>query len=65
MLLIAMHYCIFMTCHATLPICIDSLCHLCNCNHRLQTVVHKNVLTVLTFIYIIIYCLLIHDRNYH
>jgi hypothetical protein len=48
-----------------LLIYIDSLCHLCNCNHRLQAVVHKQILTVLTFIYIIIYCLLIHDRNCH
>jgi hypothetical protein len=37
----------------------------CNCNHRLQTVVHKKILTVLTFIYLIIYCLLIHDGTYH
>lgn len=48
-----------------LLIYIYCLCHLCNCNHRLQNVVHNKLLTVLTFIYIIIYCLLIHDRNYH
>ena len=47
--LIAMHYCICMTCHAKLLIYIDSLCHRCNCNHRLQTVVHKKIIDSFNF----------------